>query len=223
MGLEFKPYFAWEDEEQDRHRKCGTPDEKQTTTTTNHSTPVESDISEESSGHGEDEEEQQQQPLPPAERNGLVFVHADGTPPAAPVAAPLGSSSSSGGNAGHGRGELAPALAAVNGERREYAVLGASEEETGIDYKSFFSIVLDYPQFLGQGETKEQAMRQARTLLHYALGAMLLKNETIPAPSTGAELEVHHCRSCFLSLFLAFFRCNNARRVSLIWCVFEKK
>lgn len=186
MGLEFKPYF-WEDEEHDdRHVKCGSggAEEKQTTNDSE-----QSDISEESSSSDGGATEEQQQP---PRHGGLVFVHADGTPPAAPVAAPLGSN--------NGR-ELAPALQAVNGERREFAVLVASEEENVNEYKSFFSIVLDHPQFLGQGETKESALRQARTLLHYALGSMLLKSETIPSPSTGAELEVPFF-SCFDSFFL---------------------
>lgn len=229
MGLEFKPYFAWEDEEHDRHvKQCGS-DEKQTTTT-NSSTPAESaqsDISDESlssgggGGYGnqeeeEEEQEQQQQQAPAPERNpnggGLVFVHADGTPPAAPVAAPLNNNSN---NAG-GRGELslALALAAVNGERREYAVLVASEEENVNEYKSFFSIVLDCPQFLGQGETKESALRQARTLLHYALGSSLLKNEAIPAPSFGAELEVTLASS-------PFFLSNNARVALILGCIVD--
>lgn len=175
MGLEFKPYFWEDDEEHDRHvKQC----EKQTTANSE-----QSDISEDSSvsgGHGEEDEpsqpSQQQQQLQP--RGGLVFVHADGTPPAAPVAPALGSR------------ELAPALAAVNTERREYAALVASEEDDVSEYKSFFCIVLDHPQFLGQGETKESALRQARMYFHYSLGSMLLKNESIPAPSSGAELEV---------------------------------
>jgi predicted RNase H-like HicB family nuclease len=96
---------------------------------------------------------------------------------------------------------LAPALAAVNGEGREYAVLVASEEDNVNEYKSFFSIVLDHPQFLGQGETKESALRQASRLLHYALGSMVLKNETIPAPSAGAELEVRRPLQCIGSEF----------------------
>jgi predicted RNase H-like HicB family nuclease len=171
MGLEFKPYFWEDDEEHDRHvkREC----EKQTTANSE-----QSDISEDSSvsgGHGEEDAAVQAAPQQP--RGGLVFVHADGTPPAAPVAPALGSR------------ELAPALAAVNTERREYAALVASEEDDVSEYKSFFCIVLDHPQFLGQGETKESALRQARMFFHYSLGSMLLKNETIPAPSSGAELE----------------------------------
>lgn len=81
-------------------------------------------------------------------------------------------------------------LAAVNEEHREYAVLVAEEEEDVNEYKSWFSIVLDYPQFLGQGETKESALRHATRLLHYAFGSMLLKNEAVPPPSDAAQVEV---------------------------------
>lgn len=174
MGLEFKPYFAWEDEE----RECHVGKEKQM---------VESDEVAESvsgeggSGEGEGEGEEAGAGVAPAVAVagvGLVFVHADGTPavPGAPVGAARELA-------------LAPALAGVNAEGREYAVLVASEEDNVNEYKSFFSIVLDHPQFLGQGETKESALRQASRLLHYALGSMVLKNETIPTPSAGAELE----------------------------------
>ncbi|KAG0625598.1 hypothetical protein M758_2G067300 [Ceratodon purpureus] len=192
MGLEFKPYFAWEEED----RECRVRKEK------NHM--VESAESEDDGegeglsgedadgdGDGEGEggsrglREEDGEEVPVAVGGvGLVFVHADGTPavPGAPVVG------SGGGGAAGGR-ELAPALAAVNSEGREYAVLVASEEDNVNEYKSFFSIVLDFPQFLGQGETKEGALRQVSRLLHYALGSMVLKNETIPAPSAGAELE----------------------------------
>lgn len=81
-------------------------------------------------------------------------------------------------------------LAAVNEEHREYAVLVAEEEEDVNEYKSWFSIVLDYPQFLGQGETKESALRHVARLLHYAFGSMLLKNEAVPPPSDAAQVEV---------------------------------
>lgn len=81
-------------------------------------------------------------------------------------------------------------LAAVNEEHREYAVLVAEEEEDVNEYKSWFSIVLDYPQFLGQGETKESALRHASRLLHYTFGSMLLKNEAVPPPSDAAQVEV---------------------------------
>lgn len=87
-------------------------------------------------------------------------------------------------------GELVGCLAAINSENREYAVLVAEEEEDVNEYKSCFSIVLDYPQFLGQGESKESALRQASRLLHYAFGSMLLKNEAVPLPSDGAQVEV---------------------------------
>jgi predicted RNase H-like HicB family nuclease len=180
MGLEFKPYFAWEDEE----RECHVGKEKQM---------VESDeVAESVSGEGGsgEGEEAGVAPAVAVAGVGLVFVHADGTPavPGAPV--------------GAGRElALAPALAAVNGEGREYAVLVASEEDNVNEYKSFFSIVLDHPQFLGQGETKESALRQASRLLHYALGSMVLKNETIPAPSAGAELEVRRPLQCIGSEF----------------------
>jgi predicted RNase H-like HicB family nuclease len=92
--------------------------------------------------------------------------------------------------------ELAEAaLAVVNHQKLEYAMLVASssEEEDNVgnpEYKSFFSIVLDYPQILGQGETKEYAMRQTTRLMHFAFGSMLLKGESIPPPTSGSVLEV---------------------------------
>jgi len=94
--------------------------------------------------------------------------------------------------------ELAEAaLAVVNHQKLEYAMLVASssEEEDNVgnpEYKSFFSIVLDYPQILGQGETKEYAMRQATRLMHFAFGSMLLKGESIPPPTSGSVLEVRN-------------------------------
>jgi predicted RNase H-like HicB family nuclease len=92
--------------------------------------------------------------------------------------------------------ELAEAaLAVVNHQKLEYAMLVASssEEEDNVvnpEYKSFFSIVLDFPQILGQGETKEYAMRQATRLMHFAFASMLLKGESIPPPTSGSVLEV---------------------------------
>lgn len=87
--------------------------------------------------------------------------------------------------------DLLGCLAAMNGEHREYAVLVAEEEEDdeNEDQQSFFSIVLDYPQFLGQGETKESALRHASRLLHYAFGTMLVKGEVVPMPSDGDQVE----------------------------------
>jgi predicted RNase H-like HicB family nuclease len=82
------------------------------------------------------------------------------------------------------------ALAVVNNQNLEYPVLVASEEDNVNEYKSFFSIVLDYPQILGQGETKEYSLRQATRLMHVAFGSMLLKGESIPPPTSGSALEV---------------------------------
>lgn len=174
MGLEFKPYWTWEDEEHDHHvSKCG--DEKQTTSaTTTTSTPADSaqsNVFNSLSGqvvasHGSSEVE--------AGRGGdvgLVFVHAEGS------------------GAGTVNRDLAASLAAMNAEHREYAVLVASEEDNVNEYKSFFAIVLDCPQFLGQGETNDSALRQASRFLHYAFGSAILENEMIPAPSSGVELE----------------------------------
>ena len=186
MGLEFKPYFAWEDEERGcQVGKCGE-EKQQATSAMVESAETEDSGSDSGSGAGasdgdvdaDDGAVAMAAPSVAVPGVGLVFVHADGTPavPGAPVVT--------------GSRELAPSLAAVNHDGREYAVLVASEEDNVNEYKSFFSIVLDYPQFLGQGETKDSALRQASRLLHYALGSMVLKNETIPAPSAGAELEV---------------------------------
>jgi predicted RNase H-like HicB family nuclease len=85
--------------------------------------------------------------------------------------------------------EVVEALAVVNNQNLEYPVLVASEEDNVNEYKSFFSIVLDYPQVLGQGETKEYALRQATRLMHFAFGSMLLKGESIPPPTSGSVLE----------------------------------
>jgi len=85
--------------------------------------------------------------------------------------------------------ELVEALAVVNNQNLEYPVLVASEEDNVNEYKSFFSIVLDYPQILGQGETKEYSLRQATRLMHVAFGSMLLKGESIPPPTSGSALE----------------------------------
>ncbi len=87
--------------------------------------------------------------------------------------------------------EVVEALAVVNNQNLEYPVLVASEEDNVNEYKSFFSIVLDYPQVLGQGETKEYALRQATRLMHFAFGSMLLKGESIPPPTSGSVLEVN--------------------------------
>jgi predicted RNase H-like HicB family nuclease len=87
--------------------------------------------------------------------------------------------------------EVVEALAVVNNQNLEYPVLVASEEDNVNEYKSFFSIVLDYPQVLGQGETKEYALRQATRLMHFAFGSMLLKGESIPPPTSGSALEVN--------------------------------
>jgi hypothetical protein len=86
--------------------------------------------------------------------------------------------------------ELVEALAVGNNQNLEYPVLVASEEDNVNEYKSFFSIVLDYPQILGQGETKEYSLRQATRLMHVAFGSMLLKGESIPPPTSGSALEV---------------------------------
>lgn len=231
MGLEFKPYLSWEDEGgQDRYaNKC---EEKQTTQPTegvalqpsseNSNSPLISSgvqqnhhsnhhigngngnahavaASAANGAHGIVNEAERENRGPAA---GAVVTSAA----AAAAAAAAGAAVNRG-------GELAPALAAMNSDNREYAVLVASEEESGAEYKSYFSIVLDYPQFLGQGETKESAIRQASRLLHYAFGSMLLKNESIPAPTSGAELEVKESRSrclCSLSVWegFAFLLCK---------------
>lgn len=216
MGLEFKPYLSWEDEgEQDRYaNKC---EEKQTTQPTE--AVVLPPSSENSNGplisSGVQQNHHSNHHI--GNGNGNAHAAADSAADSAAngahgivneaerenwgaggVVISTSASTAAAGAAVNRGGELAPALAAMNSDNREYAVLVASEEESGAEYKSYFSIVLDYPQFLGQGETKESAIRQASRLLHYAFGSMLLKNESIPAPTSGSELEVKKSRICYL-------------------------
>lgn len=223
MGLEFKPYLSWEDEGgQDRYaNKC---EEKQTTQPTegvalppsseNSNSPLISSGVQQNhhSNHHIGNGNGNAHAVAASAANGAhgIVNEAErenrGAAAGAAAAAAVGAAVNRG-------GELAPALAAMNSDNREYAVLVASEEESGAEYKSYFSIVLDYPQFLGQGETKESAIRQASRLLHYAFGSMLLKNESIPAPTSGAELEVKESRIrclCSLSVWegFAFLLCK---------------
>jgi hypothetical protein len=53
------------------------------------------------------------------------------------------------------------ALTIVNNLTLEYPMLVALEDDNVNEYKSFFSIVLDYPLILGQGETKKYLLQQA--------------------------------------------------------------
>jgi predicted RNase H-like HicB family nuclease len=232
MGLEFKPYLSWEDEGgQDRYaNKC---EEKQTTQPTegvalqpsseNSNSPLISSGVQQNhhSTHHIGNGNGNAHAVAASAANGAhgIVNEAErenrGAAAGAVVtsAAAAAAAAAAAGAAVNRGGELAPALAAMNSDNREYAVLVASEEESGAEYKSYFSIVLDYPQFLGQGETKESAIRQASRLLHYAFGSMLLKNESIPAPTSGAELEVKESRSrclCSLSVWegFAFLRCK---------------
>ena len=181
MGLEFKPCFAWEDEDEreegrcvGKRLECASDGEKQA--------------------------------------GGVVTRPRDGGGEEAGVISE-GESARSVDVVARERVALAASLAALNGERREYAVLVASEEDDVNEYKSFFSIVLDYPQFLGQGETRESAVRHACRLLHYAFGCMVLKGETIPPPSDAAQLEVNH------SLLTALIAVNSpfANFSSSVW------
>lgn len=178
-GLEFKPYFTWEAEEHDRHvNKCGEEKQQQTTTTFAPADSEQSDVSESLSGHIVASRGSSEAEAGTDGESGLVFANGVAAGAAVPASSP-----------GTGIRELVASLTAMNAENREYAVMVASEEDNVNEYKSFFSIVLDYPQFLGQGETKDSALRQASRFLHYAFGSAILKNEAIPAPSGGAELE----------------------------------
>jgi len=147
MGLEFKPYLAWEEEEAQARSNVHKQQQQQ------------------QQCNGDVEKQTAQHPIGDA----ATEIEEEARPP---------------------REELVGCLAAMNEECREYAVLVAEEEEDVNEYTSFFCIVLDYPQFLGQGETKVSALRHASRLLHYAFGSMLLKNEVVPPPSDGAQLEV---------------------------------
>jgi len=57
-------------------------------------------------------------------------------------------------------------LTIVNNQNREYPMLVVLEEDNVNEYKSFFLIVLDYPQILGQGETKKYSLQQGTRLMH---------------------------------------------------------
>jgi hypothetical protein len=69
-------------------------------------------------------------------------------------------------------------------------MLVASEEDNVIGYKSFFSIVLDYPQLLGQGETNKYSLQQPMRLMHVTFRCMLLKGESVPPPTASSALEI---------------------------------
>jgi predicted RNase H-like HicB family nuclease len=69
-------------------------------------------------------------------------------------------------------------------------MLVASKEDNVNEYKSFFSIVLDYPQILGQGETKKYLLQQAMQLMHVTFRSMLLKGESIMPPTSNSALEI---------------------------------
>ncbi len=71
-------------------------------------------------------------------------------------------------------------------------MLVASEKDNVYEYKSFFSIVLDYPQILGQGETKKYLLQQAMRLMHVTFRSMLLKGESIPPPTSSSALEINN-------------------------------
>jgi predicted RNase H-like HicB family nuclease len=165
MGLEFKPLLPWEGEDHDRY-----PSEHF-------------------------REKQKQVRRAEEEAAAAAAVASSSSFSAQQQRRSSNSSNASGSSMSRRRGEREAALAVVNHQKLEYAMLVASssEDEDNVvnpEYKSFFSIVLDYPQILGQGETKEYAMRQATRLMHFAFASMLLKGESIPPPTSGSVLEV---------------------------------
>ncbi|CAK9194326.1 unnamed protein product [Sphagnum troendelagicum] len=189
MGLEFKPLLPWEGEDHDRYPSEHFCEKQKQRRRAEEEAAAAAAAASSSSSFST---QQQRRSSNSSNVSGISMSRRRGERDFNLLVSESGVSSSS---RRREEQELAEAaLAVVNHQKLEYAMLVASssEEEDNVvnpEYKSFFSIVLDYPQILGQGETKEYAMRQATHLMHFAFGSMLLKGESIPPPTSGSVLE----------------------------------